>query len=77
MAMTILLAIGVIYLIIGFILASIYVALDNGLAMAGGGAGPLIWTGLMIGWLPAILYYIFKLFGPFFLALLAYPFRRR
>lgn len=78
MAETILIAIGVIYLVIGFIMASVYVAFDNGVSPGGGDkSGPIVWLGIFILWLPAILYYFFKLAGPIILALIVYPFRRR
>ncbi len=72
--LTVLIILGIIYLLIGVLLATSLATLDAGTS---GDWSPIMWLLIVIGWLPYIIKVLVKMFGPLFLALLLYPFRRR
>lgn len=65
-------ALGVIYLVFGAVVASIFVLFDSGTrGGVGSPAGPMDlvrWVGITVGWFPALVYIVGKLmwsvFGP-------------
>lgn len=64
MLANILIALGIIYVIFGAVVASIFVLLDSGTRGGGGGItlmDPIRWVGITVGWFPIIIYYVAKI----------------
>lgn len=54
-------ALGIIYLVFGAVVASIYVLFDSGTRYGGSTLmDPVRWFGITVGWFPAIVYFVGK-----------------
>lgn len=72
MLANLMIAFGIIYLVFGAVVATIYVLFDSGTrGGVGSPAGPMglvRWLGITVGWFPGLVYYVGKfawaIFGP-------------